>query len=79
MVFGGHHPKRDLHSVTGRGVFKIVFEIIRRPGLLKFFQAEDFDAFACSDVNGIFMGLFRCGNKMGNFGDARMVVLRGFI
>ena len=42
----GHRPGRDLHPVAGRRIFKMVFEIICGPSLLKFFQAENFVALA---------------------------------
>ena len=57
----------------------MVFEIIRGPGLLKFFQAKYFIALASLDMNGIFMGMFPCSNKEGNFGDKGMIVLGCFI
>ena len=62
--FWGHHPERDLHSVAGSGIFKMVFEVIDGPGLLKFFHAEYFVALACFDMNGIFMSLLCCSNKV---------------
>ena len=53
----------------------MVFEIIRGPVLLKFFQAEYFIALASLDMNGIFMGIFCCSNKEGDFGNTGMIVL----
>ena len=36
----GHRPECDLHTVARCRIFKMVFEIIDRPRLLKFFQAS---------------------------------------
>ena len=71
----GPRPEHDLHPVVGRGIFKVVFEIVGGPRLLEFFQAEYFVALASLNVNRIFMGFFCLSNKVGNFGNTGMLLL----
>ena len=74
-----HYPERNLHAVAGGRIFKVVFEIVGGPWLLKFFKAEDFVAFAGPNMNGVFVGGFGFSDKPGNFGNTRVTVLVGFI
>ena len=70
-----HYPECDLHAVADSGIFKVVFEIVCGPGLLEFFQAENFVALAGLDMNGVLVGSFCFGNKGGNFGNTLVIVL----
>ena len=74
-----HYPERNLHAVMGGGIFKVVFEVVRGPWLLKFFKAEDFVALASSNMDGVFMCGFCFCDKTGDFGNTWVTILRGFI
>ena len=74
-----HNPERNLHAVAGGRIFEVVFEVVCRPWLLKFFKAEDFVALAGPNMNGVLVGGFGFSDKPGDFGNTRVTFLVVFI
>ena len=56
-----------------------MFEVVCGPWLLKFFKAEDFVSLARLNMDGILVGGFGFCDEIGDFGNAWVTILGGFI